>query len=156
MTPTSLTRPEYIHFEAGQHTFHLSIFQPYPDVFMSPFWLAWALKCCCWSSPPEEAATDEKRGKLYKPKSRFESQSRSILPLETPPQFLQVDKRHVSIAFGLNTLTKTKSLSFAVFDFSFIFFSSLPRRAMKKKRRRATWSFLKKSLNSTSRYFLLS
>ncbi|XP_051910047.1 U2 snRNP-associated SURP motif-containing protein isoform X1 [Hippocampus zosterae] len=42
----------------------------------------------------EEAATDEKKGKLYKPKSRFESQSKSILPLETPPQFLQVDKRH--------------------------------------------------------------
>uniref|UniRef100_A0A3Q0SLA9 U2 snRNP-associated SURP motif-containing protein n=1 Tax=Amphilophus citrinellus TaxID=61819 RepID=A0A3Q0SLA9_AMPCI len=36
----------------------------------------------------EEAAADEKRGKLYKPKSRFETQPKSILPLETPPQFL--------------------------------------------------------------------
>lgn len=44
----------------------------------------------------EEAASDEKRGKLYKPKSRFESQTKSILPLETPPQFLALDKRHVS------------------------------------------------------------
>ncbi|XP_061522989.1 U2 snRNP-associated SURP motif-containing protein isoform X1 [Phycodurus eques] len=42
----------------------------------------------------EETATDEKRGKLYKPKSRFDSQSKSILPLETPPQFSTVDKRH--------------------------------------------------------------
>ncbi|XP_077365063.1 U2 snRNP-associated SURP motif-containing protein isoform X1 [Festucalex cinctus] len=42
----------------------------------------------------EEAATDEKKGKLYKPKSRFETQNKSILPLETPPQFLPVDKRH--------------------------------------------------------------
>uniref|UniRef100_A0A3Q4HKD2 U2 snRNP-associated SURP domain containing n=1 Tax=Neolamprologus brichardi TaxID=32507 RepID=A0A3Q4HKD2_NEOBR len=44
----------------------------------------------------EEAAADEKRGKLYKPKSRFETQPKSILPLETPPQFLALDKRHVS------------------------------------------------------------
>ncbi|XP_035765487.1 U2 snRNP-associated SURP motif-containing protein [Neolamprologus brichardi] len=42
----------------------------------------------------EEAAADEKRGKLYKPKSRFETQPKSILPLETPPQFLALDKRH--------------------------------------------------------------
>ncbi|XP_029955964.1 U2 snRNP-associated SURP motif-containing protein isoform X2 [Salarias fasciatus] len=42
----------------------------------------------------EEAAADEKRGKLYKPKSRFESQTKSFLPLETPPQFLALDKRH--------------------------------------------------------------
>ncbi|XP_024910244.1 U2 snRNP-associated SURP motif-containing protein isoform X3 [Cynoglossus semilaevis] len=43
----------------------------------------------------EEAAADEKRGKLYKPKSRFEGQSNktSFLPLETPPQFLAIDKR---------------------------------------------------------------
>uniref|UniRef100_A0A672J221 U2 snRNP-associated SURP motif-containing protein n=1 Tax=Salarias fasciatus TaxID=181472 RepID=A0A672J221_SALFA len=45
----------------------------------------------------EEAAADEKRGKLYKPKSRFESQTKSFLPLETPPQFLALDKRHVSM-----------------------------------------------------------
>uniref|UniRef100_A0A3B4FGL3 U2 snRNP-associated SURP motif-containing protein n=1 Tax=Pundamilia nyererei TaxID=303518 RepID=A0A3B4FGL3_9CICH len=45
----------------------------------------------------EEAAADDKRGKLYKPKSRFETQPKSILPLETPPQFLAFDKRHVSI-----------------------------------------------------------
>uniref|UniRef100_A0A3P8W8Q8 U2 snRNP-associated SURP domain containing n=1 Tax=Cynoglossus semilaevis TaxID=244447 RepID=A0A3P8W8Q8_CYNSE len=40
-------------------------------------------------------AADEKRGKLYKPKSRFEGQSNktSFLPLETPPQFLAIDKR---------------------------------------------------------------
>lgn len=44
----------------------------------------------------EETAADEKRGKLYKPKSRFETQTKSILPLETPPQFLALDKRHVS------------------------------------------------------------
>ncbi len=44
----------------------------------------------------EEAAADDKRGKLYKPKSRFESQTKSFLPLETPPQFLALDKRHVS------------------------------------------------------------
>lgn len=44
----------------------------------------------------EEAAADEKRGKLYKPKSRFETQTKSFLPLETPPQFLAFDKRHVS------------------------------------------------------------
>ncbi|XP_054621139.1 U2 snRNP-associated SURP motif-containing protein isoform X3 [Dunckerocampus dactyliophorus] len=42
----------------------------------------------------EEAAADEKRGKLYKPKSRFEAQSKSILPLQSPPQFIAVDKRH--------------------------------------------------------------
>lgn len=45
----------------------------------------------------EEAAADDKRGKLYKPKSRFESQTKSFLPLETPPQFLALDKRHVGI-----------------------------------------------------------
>ncbi|KAJ8278025.1 hypothetical protein GJAV_G00082950 [Gymnothorax javanicus] len=39
----------------------------------------------------EEAAGDDKRGRLYKPKSRFEP--KSILPLETPPQFLALDKR---------------------------------------------------------------
>ncbi|KAM6908412.1 U2 snRNP-associated SURP motif-containing protein isoform 3-T3 [Lycodopsis pacificus] len=42
----------------------------------------------------EEAAADEKKGKLYKPKSRFENQSKGFLPLETPTQFLPVDKRH--------------------------------------------------------------
>ncbi|XP_034428525.1 U2 snRNP-associated SURP motif-containing protein isoform X3 [Hippoglossus hippoglossus] len=41
----------------------------------------------------EEAATDEKKGKLYKPKSRFDSQPKSFLPLDTPPQFLAIDKR---------------------------------------------------------------
>lgn len=41
----------------------------------------------------EEAAADDKKGKLYKPKSRFES--KSFLPLETPPQFLAIDKRQV-------------------------------------------------------------
>ncbi|KAG5850524.1 hypothetical protein ANANG_G00083380 [Anguilla anguilla] len=40
----------------------------------------------------EESASDEKKGKLYKPKSRFEA--KSFLPLETPPQFLPIDKRH--------------------------------------------------------------
>uniref|UniRef100_H3D5F1 U2 snRNP-associated SURP domain containing n=1 Tax=Tetraodon nigroviridis TaxID=99883 RepID=H3D5F1_TETNG len=44
----------------------------------------------------EEAAADEKRGKLYKPKSRFETQTKSFLPLETPPQFLALDKRNTS------------------------------------------------------------
>ncbi|XP_034717918.1 U2 snRNP-associated SURP motif-containing protein isoform X2 [Etheostoma cragini] len=43
----------------------------------------------------EEAAADEKKGKLYKPKSRFETQTpKSFLPLETPAQFLPIDKRH--------------------------------------------------------------
>uniref|UniRef100_A0A3B4TQF7 U2 snRNP-associated SURP domain containing n=1 Tax=Seriola dumerili TaxID=41447 RepID=A0A3B4TQF7_SERDU len=42
----------------------------------------------------KEAAADDKRGKLYKPKSRFETQTKSFLPLETPPQFLALDKRH--------------------------------------------------------------
>ncbi|XP_077480074.1 U2 snRNP-associated SURP motif-containing protein isoform X3 [Stigmatopora argus] len=44
----------------------------------------------------EETATDEKKGKLYKPKSRFETQTKSILPLETPTQFVPLDKRHQS------------------------------------------------------------
>ncbi|XP_019897503.1 U2 snRNP-associated SURP motif-containing protein isoform X2 [Esox lucius] len=53
----------------------------------------------------EEAACDEKKGKLYKPKSRFETTAAttapksSFLPLETPMQFLPLDKR--------NTLKKT-------------------------------------------------
>uniref|UniRef100_A0A3Q3NJY1 U2 snRNP-associated SURP domain containing n=1 Tax=Labrus bergylta TaxID=56723 RepID=A0A3Q3NJY1_9LABR len=42
----------------------------------------------------KEAAADEKKGKLYKPKSRFETQTKSFLPLDTPPQFLAIDKRH--------------------------------------------------------------
>ncbi|XP_053714556.1 U2 snRNP-associated SURP motif-containing protein isoform X2 [Synchiropus splendidus] len=41
----------------------------------------------------EEEANDDKRGKLYKPKSRFEPVPKSILPLETPPQFLTSDRR---------------------------------------------------------------
>ncbi|KAL4635858.1 U2 snRNP-associated SURP motif-containing protein [Arapaima gigas] len=42
----------------------------------------------------EEADADDKRGKLYKPKSRF-AEMKSAVPLETPPQFLAVDKRSV-------------------------------------------------------------
>ncbi|XP_015245781.1 PREDICTED: U2 snRNP-associated SURP motif-containing protein [Cyprinodon variegatus] len=42
----------------------------------------------------EEAASDDKKGKLYKPKSRFDTQPKSILPLETPSQFLTTDKRN--------------------------------------------------------------
>uniref|UniRef100_M3ZK82 U2 snRNP-associated SURP motif-containing protein n=1 Tax=Xiphophorus maculatus TaxID=8083 RepID=M3ZK82_XIPMA len=42
----------------------------------------------------KESSSDEKRGKLYKPKSRFETQPKSILPLETPSQFLPADKRN--------------------------------------------------------------
>uniref|UniRef100_A0AAY4DDL4 U2 snRNP-associated SURP motif-containing protein n=1 Tax=Denticeps clupeoides TaxID=299321 RepID=A0AAY4DDL4_9TELE len=38
----------------------------------------------------EEAAGDTKKGKLYKPKSRFEN--KSFLPLDTPPQFLASKK----------------------------------------------------------------
>lgn len=45
----------------------------------------------------EEAAADEKRGKLYKPKSRFEGQTKSILPLETPPQFLSFERKQVCL-----------------------------------------------------------
>lgn len=39
----------------------------------------------------EEATTDDKKGKLYKPKSRF-TETKSFLPLETPPQFLAIEK----------------------------------------------------------------
>ncbi|XP_037550013.1 U2 snRNP-associated SURP motif-containing protein [Nematolebias whitei] len=42
----------------------------------------------------DEAAADDKKGKLYKPRSRFETPSKSILPLETPSQFLPLDKRN--------------------------------------------------------------
>ncbi|XP_062235033.1 U2 snRNP-associated SURP motif-containing protein isoform X6 [Platichthys flesus] len=41
----------------------------------------------------EEEDTDEKKGKLYKPKSRFDAQPKSFLPLDTPTQFVSVDKR---------------------------------------------------------------
>ncbi|KAJ0022874.1 hypothetical protein NQD34_015008 [Periophthalmus magnuspinnatus] len=44
----------------------------------------------------DESATDDKKGKLYKPKSRFEPPPRNILPLETPSQFLPLDKRNKS------------------------------------------------------------
>uniref|UniRef100_A0A8B9KP84 U2 snRNP-associated SURP motif-containing protein n=1 Tax=Astyanax mexicanus TaxID=7994 RepID=A0A8B9KP84_ASTMX len=43
----------------------------------------------------EEVAVDEKKGKLYKPKSRV-LEAKSFLPLETPPQFLAIDKRNAS------------------------------------------------------------
>lgn len=43
----------------------------------------------------EEAAADDKRGKLYKPKSKI-PEAKTFLPLETPPQFLALDKRNVS------------------------------------------------------------
>ncbi|XP_076831883.1 U2 snRNP-associated SURP motif-containing protein isoform X2 [Brachyhypopomus gauderio] len=43
----------------------------------------------------EETAADEKRGKLYKPKSKI-PEAKSFLPLETPPQFLALDKRSAS------------------------------------------------------------
>uniref|UniRef100_A0A671PCM0 U2 snRNP-associated SURP motif-containing protein-like n=1 Tax=Sinocyclocheilus anshuiensis TaxID=1608454 RepID=A0A671PCM0_9TELE len=39
----------------------------------------------------EEVAADDKKGKLYKPKSRI-LETKSFLPLETPPQFLKADK----------------------------------------------------------------
>nr|XP_029512732.1 U2 snRNP-associated SURP motif-containing protein-like [Oncorhynchus nerka] len=47
----------------------------------------------------EEAASDDKKGKLYKPKSRFETTAAapaksSFLPLDIPPQFLTLDKKH--------------------------------------------------------------
>ncbi|TUP34208.1 U2 snRNP-associated SURP motif-containing protein [Bagarius yarrelli] len=41
----------------------------------------------------EEAAADDKRGKLYKPKSKI-PETKMFLPLETPPQFLTIDKRN--------------------------------------------------------------
>ncbi|XP_061777210.1 U2 snRNP-associated SURP motif-containing protein isoform X4 [Nerophis ophidion] len=45
----------------------------------------------------EEAAVDEKKGKLYKPKSRFEAESKTVLPQESPtPQFLPLDKRQLA------------------------------------------------------------
>lgn len=60
-------------------------------------WLSWHSEENHCLVPSEEAAADEKKGKLYKPKSRFETQTtKSFLPLETPPQFLALDKRHVS------------------------------------------------------------
>ncbi|XP_051556088.1 U2 snRNP-associated SURP motif-containing protein-like isoform X2 [Myxocyprinus asiaticus] len=43
----------------------------------------------------EEAVNDDKKGKLYKPKSRI-LETKSFLPLETPSQFLAVDKRNAS------------------------------------------------------------
>lgn len=48
-----------------------------------------------WLIFPEEAAVDEKKGKLYKPKSKI-LEAKTFLPLETPPQFLALDKRNVS------------------------------------------------------------
>ncbi|XP_060743646.1 U2 snRNP-associated SURP motif-containing protein [Tachysurus vachellii] len=41
----------------------------------------------------EDAAADDKRGKLYKPKSKI-LEAKTFLPLETPPQFLAYDKRN--------------------------------------------------------------
>uniref|UniRef100_A0A673H6P6 U2 snRNP-associated SURP motif-containing protein n=1 Tax=Sinocyclocheilus rhinocerous TaxID=307959 RepID=A0A673H6P6_9TELE len=43
----------------------------------------------------EEVAADDKKGKLYKPKSRI-LETKSFLPLDTPPQFLALDKRNAS------------------------------------------------------------
>ncbi|KAJ0059542.1 hypothetical protein NL108_001900 [Boleophthalmus pectinirostris] len=43
----------------------------------------------------DESTTEDKKGKLYKPKSRFEPPQRNILPLETPSQFLPFDKRNL-------------------------------------------------------------
>ncbi|XP_036377036.1 U2 snRNP-associated SURP motif-containing protein-like isoform X2 [Megalops cyprinoides] len=47
----------------------------------------------------EESANDDRKGKLYKPKSRFEPKS-VPLPLETPPQFLAIDKRNTAKKTG--------------------------------------------------------
>uniref|UniRef100_A0A3B5PWY9 U2 snRNP-associated SURP motif-containing protein n=1 Tax=Xiphophorus maculatus TaxID=8083 RepID=A0A3B5PWY9_XIPMA len=58
----------------------------------------------------EESSSDEKRGKLYKPKSRFETQPKSILPLETPSQFLPADKRNVSPFKGSEKEKKKSNL----------------------------------------------
>ncbi|MCJ8740461.1 hypothetical protein PDJAM_G00059560 [Pangasius djambal] len=41
----------------------------------------------------QEATADDKRGKLYKPKSKI-LEAKTFLPLETPPQFLAIDKRN--------------------------------------------------------------
>ncbi len=49
----------------------------------------------CYVTVTEEVAADDKKGKLYKPKSRI-SEAKTVLPLETPPQFLAIDKRNVS------------------------------------------------------------
>uniref|UniRef100_A0A672RIJ6 U2 snRNP-associated SURP motif-containing protein n=1 Tax=Sinocyclocheilus grahami TaxID=75366 RepID=A0A672RIJ6_SINGR len=43
----------------------------------------------------EEAAADHKKGKLYKPKSKI-LEAKSVLPLETPSQFLALDKHNAS------------------------------------------------------------
>ncbi|XP_016395195.1 U2 snRNP-associated SURP motif-containing protein-like isoform X4 [Sinocyclocheilus rhinocerous] len=43
----------------------------------------------------EEAAVDDKKGKLYKPKSKI-LEAKHFLPLETPSQFLALDKRNAS------------------------------------------------------------
>lgn len=48
----------------------------------------------------EETAADDKRGKLYKPKSKI-PEAKTFLPLETPPQFLAFDKRNVSFTWLL-------------------------------------------------------
>lgn len=99
----------------------------------------------------EEAAADEKRGKLYKPKSRFETQTKSILPLETPPQFLALDKRNVSTCTCLVTAVVNEFFFFFTVSTLFHFWFRLWRKAVKRKRRRATWSFSKKNLNSKFR-----
>uniref|UniRef100_A0A671QJP1 U2 snRNP-associated SURP motif-containing protein-like n=1 Tax=Sinocyclocheilus anshuiensis TaxID=1608454 RepID=A0A671QJP1_9TELE len=43
----------------------------------------------------EEAAADHKKGKLYKPKSKI-LEAKNFLPLETPSQFLALDKHNAS------------------------------------------------------------
>lgn len=93
---------------------------------------------CAALSVVEEAASDEKKGKLYKPKSRV-LETKSFLPLDTPPQFLAVDKRNVSVF-----IFKPKNV------FKFAFFTahySLSRhqRREKRKRKRATLSSSKKN-----------
>lgn len=54
----------------------------------------------CLANFTDGTSADDKRGKLYKPKPRFET--KSILPLETPPQFLALDKRNVCIMWSID------------------------------------------------------
>jgi len=94
----------------------------------------------------EEAAVDEKKGKLYKPKSRI-LEAKSFLPLDTPPQFLTIDKRNVSHLFSFDLLYKNKNKKsyFVLFTCSFSIILPRHRRRGIKKRRKATLNSSKKN-----------
>lgn len=61
----------------------------------------------------------------------------------------------MSIAFGLNTLTKTKSLSFAVFDFSFFFFFQSAKKSNEKEKKKSNLELFKEELKQYVPIFLV-